>query len=400
MGPRSVYSSAFMPSPPPPRRLLLLDTLRGVCALVVLFHHLVTLFPATFARLSASSLLAGSLAGFVSRRNTEAVLLFFVLSGFSIRLSIEQRGLRDPRSVGDYLRRRARRIVPPYLLALAVAALVAHTVAPVPAAASSLRTLLGNLLFLQTPIGVPGQWFMPYAGNAPLWSLSFEVFFYLGYPLLVLGAAEPRRRLLCVTAITALGFAAGAAAPNPLAMFCAASLIWYFGVELAQLHLCGRAALPLRAFVLLWLVLGAARASSRGLEFHGLWIGGAFFLAGSLLLRGGARSRALHDRLRAPLLQPLARVGAISYPLYLLHAPILRACAATLGDQASAIACGVCVSLALAWFVEHYAGNRQGATRRQTKDLPSGALAPWRFFISEKKAPCTASTQSSSTPTA
>jgi peptidoglycan/LPS O-acetylase OafA/YrhL len=134
-----------------------LDALRGACALVVVLHHVHTLFPATSARLAHGSELAGPLAAFASRRSTEAVLLFFVLSGFSIRLSVERSGLRDAASVGEYLRRRARRILPPYLLALALSALVAYTVAPVPAAAVSLSTLAGNLLFLQTAMGVPGQ---------------------------------------------------------------------------------------------------------------------------------------------------------------------------------------------------------------------------------------------------
>ena len=348
-------AAAALPAAParPVQRLLLLDALRGLCALVVVLQHAITLFPAAFARLAARSELAGALAVFAGRRSTEAVLLFFVLSGFSIRLSIEQRGLRDAASVRDYLGRRVRRILPAYLIALVASGLVAHTVAPVPEVALSPRTLVGNLLFLQTPAGVPGQWFMPYAGNAPLWSLSFEVFYYLAYPVLVLTVAGSRRRLLTVIACSALGFAAGEVVPSPPAMFCAAGLIWYFGVELAELHLRGRAALPLRAFVALWLLLALARLGPRGLEFHGVCVGGAFFLAGSVLFRARARLRALHERAQVPLLASLARVGAVSYPLYLLHVPILRACVALLGDGPGSVAAGVAASLATAWCVEH-----------------------------------------------
>jgi peptidoglycan/LPS O-acetylase OafA/YrhL len=335
------------------RRLVVLDALRGACALVVVLHHMLTLFPAASARFAHGSEPAAALLAFASRRSTEAVLLFFVLSGFSIRLSVERRGLRDAASIGDYLRRRARRILPPYLLALGVSALVAYTVAPVPAAAVSLSTLAGNLLFLQTAIGVPGQWFMPYAGNAPLWSLSFEVFYYLSYPLLAVGVPDARRRSLSVLALSALGFVAGALAANPFAMFCAAFPIWYFGVELAELQLRGRTSLPLRAFAALCVLLAAARFGPGGLDFHGVWIGCCMFLAGAVLLQRRERLRALHERLRAPLLEPLALVGAISYPLYLLHVPILRACHALLGDSASSLVAGVLVSLAIAWCVEH-----------------------------------------------
>ena len=343
----------FSPAAP---RLLLLDSLRGMSALVVLFHHACTLFPASVARLGQSSEGLAALAAFVSRRNTEAVLLFFVLSGFSIRFSIEPDELAAAGSVQRYLWRRARCILPPYLFALAVSGLLAQTVAPVPAVTTSVSTLIGNLLFLQTPIGVPGQWFLPYAGNAPLWSLSFEVFFYLTYPLLVLGVADPRRRLLCVFAVAACGQLVCALAPHPFAMFCAAGPIWYFGVELAQLQLRGRAGMPVPAFFVLFLALGLARASSYGLQVHGLWTGAGLFLAGGLLIRHARRLRGIHEQLRAPLLEPLARIGAISYPLYLLHVPILRACVATLGDGASAIAIGVSASLAVAVLAEHWLG--------------------------------------------
>jgi peptidoglycan/LPS O-acetylase OafA/YrhL len=333
-------------------RLLLLDSLRGMSALVVLFHHVCTLFPASFARLAQSSEGLHALAAFVSRRNTEAVLLFFVLSGFSIRLSVEADPLAEGGAVQRYLHRRARRILPPYLLALALSGLLAHTLAPVPAAAVSLTTLVGNLLFLQTANGVPGQWFLPYAGNAPLWSLSFEVFFYLSYPLLVLGVSDPRRRLIGVALAAAGGLLACALVPNPLAMFCGAGLIWYFGVELAQLHLAGRAALPLRAFCGLFVALGVLRASAYGLEVHGLWVGCGWLLLGSLAIRHAPRLQRLRARLRAPLFEPLAKVGAISYPLYLLHVPILRACAATLGDRALSLMLGVASSAAVAVLVE------------------------------------------------
>jgi peptidoglycan/LPS O-acetylase OafA/YrhL len=352
------------------RRLIGLDALRGASALVVVLHHVRTLFPASSARLAHGSELAGELSGFVSSRSTEAVLLFFVLSGLSIRLSVERRGLGDRASIGDYLRRRAQRILPPYVLALAVSALVAHTIAPVPAVAVSLSTLAGNLLFLQTAIGVPGQWFMPYAGNAPLWSLSFEVFYYLSYPLLVAGIPDARRRSLVVLALSALGFAAGALAANPFAMFCAAFPIWYFGVELAELYLHGRATWPLRAFAVLSFLLAAARVSPRGLEFHGVWVGSCMFLIGALLLSRRERLRALHERARAPLLEPLAVVGVVSYPLYLLHVPILRACHALLGDSASSLAAALCVSLAIAWCVEHgLRGSRRADTHAQVSTV-------------------------------
>ena len=48
----------------------------------------------------------------------------------------------------------------------------------------SLFNLFGNLLFLQTSSSIPQSWFVPYGLNGPLWSLAFEMFFYLLFPIL------------------------------------------------------------------------------------------------------------------------------------------------------------------------------------------------------------------------
>jgi peptidoglycan/LPS O-acetylase OafA/YrhL len=338
-------------------RILLLDSLRGLAALVVMFHHVRTLFAPLDAELAASSPALHAAARWVSARNVEAVLLFFVLSGFSIRLSVEQRPLTEPTGVLDYVARRAHRILPLYLLALFVAGAVAATVAPVPAQALSGVTLIGNLLFLQTAVGVPGAWFLPYAGNGPLWSLSFEVFFYAAYPLLVCSVAAPARRALCVLGASALGYAACLVWPSPPAMFCAAGLIWYLGVELAELYLRGRAAFSLRAFVALFAASIALRLGAGGALFHGAVVGCALFLAGAIGLRLAPRLTGLHARLRRALLEPLARVGAISYGLYLLHVPVLRAFAAVLGASAASAVLACACSLACAYTAERAAAR-------------------------------------------
>ena len=132
---------------------------------VVAFHHARTLFGGMDAAFAAVSPWCLELARVVSRRNTEAVVLFFVLSGFSIRLSVQGRGLDGRLALTDYYRRRARRVLPLYWLSLACAWLVAASVAPLPAEHVAPATLLGNVLFLQTAVGVPGQWFLPWAGN-------------------------------------------------------------------------------------------------------------------------------------------------------------------------------------------------------------------------------------------
>jgi peptidoglycan/LPS O-acetylase OafA/YrhL len=336
------------------RRILLLDGLRGVAALIVLVHHAYTLFPRTLRRGEPAS------AGFwlieqVSRLNTEAVLLFFVLSGFSIRLSIESRGLGAPHELLHYARRRALRILPPYWFALAVSYALAAWFAPVPAVASSWSTLLGNLLFVQSAVGVRGAWVLPYAGNGPLWSLSFEVFYYAAFAWLAHAIADLRVRLAAVFMATASALLWNVWWPCPWTLFLASSLIWYAGVELAQFQLSGRSTVRWPLLIACALLLASTQRGEHATTFYGLWIGSLLWLAGLMAIALRARTQPYLAWLDGPLLSPLARVGALSYALYLLHVPILRASAAALGDDAIGLASGIVLSFSFAHVTERAA---------------------------------------------
>jgi peptidoglycan/LPS O-acetylase OafA/YrhL len=346
-----------------------IDALRGGAALIVLLHHVCTLFPRSLEALARDAAPVAAFARGLGRFNTEAVLLFFVLSGYCIRLAVTRTDLRTRAGRATYALRRARRILPPYWIALLVTAAIAFGVAPVSAEARSLGALLGNLAFLQTAAGVPGQWIQPYGGNGPLWSLSFEVFFYAAYPLLVMAVADGARRFAAVVAVTAAGLLWQALAPNPFAMFCGASLIWYFGVLLAELRLHGRAGPPWPALLVLWSALLAARAGEHGVTFHGLFVGCTLYLIGASALQ--LRTR-VQPRLSGalPLVAPLAWLGAISYPLYLLHVPLLSACRALFGDGALAIGCGVSASIAAAAAIE---GRFGSSFRSEPRSVPTCA---------------------------
>jgi peptidoglycan/LPS O-acetylase OafA/YrhL len=338
---------------PSNKRLILVDALRGIAALIVVLHHARTLFRGFCEDLALHVPALDAALGVIARRNVEAVLLFFVISGFSIRLSVERDGLVTPAAVREYYKRRALRIAPLYWVALGVSAAVAFGLAPVSNDAASTRTLIGNLLFLQTAAGVPGQWFLPYAGNGALWSLSFEVFYYIGYPWLVRAMPNNQRRAVAVLAISLLGFVSCEIAPNPFAMFCGASLIWYFGVELAEVYLHDRSSLPRVAFYGLWILFAALRVSPYGLKIHGVFVGCSVFLIGSALI---VRTRGM--RLPSSLVACVAacaRVGEFSYGLYLLHVPILRAFVALAGQGPWSACAAVGTSLVIAKIAENAA---------------------------------------------
>lgn len=161
---------------------LQLESLRGISAIIVLFSHCFQAFIAPFDL---------SLYSWVRLLGQAAVMIFFVLSGYLIGTSIQNHSRRYGQfNVRHYARQRCRRILPPFLFASALS-LVLYMLAPWFFASQShhfqnsfsmmIRTdyditapdFIASLLFLNGFIGPT------VSANAPLWSLSFEVWFYV-----------------------------------------------------------------------------------------------------------------------------------------------------------------------------------------------------------------------------
>lgn len=204
-------------SPPPPQpgtRLRSLDGLRGVAAVVVLVHHLLLLVPSLAAVyfVGAAPPRQGPLAWVLSYTpahllwaGTEAVYLFFVLSGVVLVLPV----LARP-GFGwlAYYPRRAVRIYGPVAAAL-VLGLLAYLVAPRsndPASSEwvnrrpngyPLQAVLSDLTLVD---GHSGR-------ISPLWSLQWEVLFSFLLPLFVVLVVVGRRFDL-LKAVALLGLCA------------------------------------------------------------------------------------------------------------------------------------------------------------------------------------------------
>ncbi len=149
----------------PPSRLIGLDTLRAAAVLAVVFYHLTI-----FGELP-SSLLPVTYFGWMG------VDLFFVLSGFLIGHQVLKPYLNGERSsVAAFYRRRAYRIIPPYLVVLALYFLV-----PRWNESPSLAPLWKFLTFTMN-FGFS----FDRRGFSHAWSLCVEEHFYLFFPLLVL----------------------------------------------------------------------------------------------------------------------------------------------------------------------------------------------------------------------
>jgi len=172
-------------------RLSFLEGLRGIAALYVMFHHMSrqlwpgpgfqgSVPPVGYQRLITVPLAYGHLA----------VDLFIVLSGFCLMLPVIRAGGRLRAGTWGFLRRRARRILPPYyaalLLSLVLIRLLISTQTGTPWDHSVPVTAAGLLTHLFMVHDVYTSHFQVWKQiDHPLWSVALEFQIYLIFPPLV-----------------------------------------------------------------------------------------------------------------------------------------------------------------------------------------------------------------------
>src|SRR6266446_6429808 len=173
---------------------------------------------------------------FFFRFGQEAVMLFFLLSGFVVYYSTAKHG---DTSFSTYFARRARRIYPIFLLALILSCISAGlTLGRFPD--FSITQWLGNICMLQElpdlKGGKGGAWIAPLYGNFPLWSLSYEWWFYvLFFP--IYRFVPPARQLHVVALWSVIGFVTFSLHPNQISLFLFYFILWWTGAELARSYL-------------------------------------------------------------------------------------------------------------------------------------------------------------------
>jgi peptidoglycan/LPS O-acetylase OafA/YrhL len=300
----------------------------------VVVHHLALPFRLPLGPSLLKDWLPKRLLNAVSFNGYEAVFIFFVISGFLIATRIVERdGALQQVGLRRFYRARALRILPLLGLTLAVLSVLAlfgvTGFAP-DEGKQSLPGLLGSALSFTF------NWYEGRTGWAPagwdvLWSLSIEEVFYLGFPLLCLWL--PRRVLVGLLLAWALALV-------PLrALVPAADEVWWekaylpgmaaiaWGVLTALLarrwrpsRRDARALALFGAFCIL-MVLGWGELVHRHLFKSGMY--GLVFGAAALLLAFQA-----HPPLPRTGLRWLARMGSLSYELYLSHMFVVLAAVA------------------------------------------------------------------------
>jgi peptidoglycan/LPS O-acetylase OafA/YrhL len=307
-----------------------LDLIRGVSALAVLIYHLRGLFFVDYPFLANKSLLSTGLYA-VTGYGHQAVMIFFVLSGYFIGTSVMESVCSQQWSWRTYLVSRIARLQLVLFPALVLGAIWDRIGMRIPQAAplyygglykfylpsvalrSTVLAFLGNFFFLQSIVSPV------FGSNGPLWSLSYEFWYYIVFPALILATAAwvgTRKRLLY----------------SGLGLF----LLWFIGLQLGF-------------YFLIWLIGAFVGRLPRPARFKSAipavpWLGGLIFV--------GALSWTRTHRLSADLLSDYIlafcfalwlytlllgsredassayvygakKLAGFSYTLYLIHFPAL-----------------------------------------------------------------------------
>jgi peptidoglycan/LPS O-acetylase OafA/YrhL len=219
-----------------------LDALRAIAALLVLLEHWRNLFFVDYPQLAGHKAL-WSVPYVLSGAGHQAVIVFFVLSGFFIGGTVLRAVEKRQWSWPSYLVRRGVRlwvVLLPALVAclfwdklglrLGFAPALYHGstynhMLPNISRMLSPRLFVINLFFLQSSFG------QPFGSDGALWSLAFEFWYYILFPLMVLAALPWMRagqRVLCAGLLVAIAWFVG---PGILLSF----PIWLAGVALVRL---------------------------------------------------------------------------------------------------------------------------------------------------------------------
>ncbi len=279
------------------------------------------------------------------RIETFGVLVFFLLSGFLIALSVLQKCDRNDYTFAHYLTDRFCRIFTAYVPALVLVAAVDWTLRASPiypyGETSSALTWIGNLLMLQEypafevlhRLGLPARaWFIEAYGSArPFWTVAIEWWIYLFFGYLVFFVLRRSRITGRDTAILAfLGVVPLYNAMGGVGQ--CLSFVWAIGAVIALYHLrlarrrgapavaAPRAALWAAGAALLSFVMAIGRAFAGPFKVYDLQFAifvagvlfGVFFLLGFAPLTLPRSLRRIIDRF-----------ADCSYSLYLTHYTVL-----------------------------------------------------------------------------
>ncbi len=300
-----------------------IDSLRGLSAIVVLLAHANQVF------ISPSYHGLYAIFGVIAQ---SAVMVFFVLSGFLIGKSLTRNASSENGfNLTRYATDRANRIFPPLAFSIIVV-LILFFAAPyifptgtnnfIDASQFMARqgfnvdatSIVGSLFFLN------GFFTENISANGPLWSLSFEVWYYIAAGVIFFYRG-PKRVIVFAAIMCLLG------ALNKLFIFY--SVVWFSGLAVCILHnnkifhkkasiiICVASGLTATALAAYYTYSFAGNTSPNQTDIKLIFVFNFFF--------GISASAALHMLVNGliKIKSILPGTSVFSYTLYVIHFPII-----------------------------------------------------------------------------
>ncbi len=304
-----------------------LDGLRGLAALLVVGAHIGFVFP--------------SLSPYVVSMGSEAVGLFFALSGF-LMAHLYATDAPTKEKVLDFLVSRFARIYPVYLAAVLFVALLSN----VPTL-GFIQPLSGSIDLLRHVLLV--------GSSGVFWSISPEIQFYLVFPVLWLSLNRPVQHSAIITCFAVMVSADGLLnLPGPGILLLSKLPYFLLGAIAGKIHcLWGNQKAStyegIAALVLLVLFFNYSHVlPQQGPEFWGLQSA----VAAAVIVAIIARQPPIVARLFT--LAPMRFLGNISFSLYLFHVPAMflaRQALSLVLPEPLLIAVSLLSAVATAWFI-------------------------------------------------
>lgn len=286
-----------------------LDGLRGLAVLLVIFFH------------AGASFIGGGFLG---------VDIFFVISGYLIGAIILREIAQKRFSIGHFLERRFRRVLPALFVLCSLCILPAWLLLPPSDLKDFSESLLGNAISVNNYLFLSQSGYFDQASEMkPLlhtWSLSVEIQFYLSVALLMLMRKKytiktANYAVILVALCSLIAYGIIATKNTDLSFYVFPLRLWefMFGIGVALL-------LTQRTITSTWpSILGFIFIAATILAYDWIFFNQAvatfMVVLGSAMLilstaNGGLVNRFLTNKV-------LIFTGSISYSLYIFHNPIL-----------------------------------------------------------------------------
>lgn len=305
-----------------------LDFLRALSSLIVAWGHSRFLMLVPSAEVVNITKLDYAIY-FFAGLGPQAVIVFFVLSGFFITRSVENRLAKNIFILNDYFRDRYFRLsvvaIPAVFLTLILDkisivylsndVLYQNRLEWLDNSSYSASTFIGNLFYLQT------LFFNSFGSNGPLWSLAYEWWFYVLAPFIILPARNKEYKYyLILFVISVFLFLTN---PKILIYF----IYWFFG-SLAYYISNKNFSIKLNCNLLVFMcsIMLFVSASITRLRFVDKILGD-FLISVSvaaLIYFLIKRNKKMNNKI-------LAFFTKISYSLYAVHLPVIIFLVSTFG---------------------------------------------------------------------